>query len=265
MLTAEELRRLPDRVTALYTALETKLLKVMTRSVKGRLLHNDAIDVLTRQQNAEVRKWLLSHRQQVRKELKLTLERALELNFKNDIKLTNSPLISAVDAANSGITNAAMRLGEQSILGELLQIDRKLPFICENTLRSTLFEVAARMEFKAINQYATYEQAIKEGIAILSKTGISLRKSNGAKEALDVVVRRCVLTGVNAAAGAASMQNMLQLGFKYVETSAHIGARNTGFGYLNHESWQGKVYEVTDPAAAAQLALLPRPVGYNVR
>lgn len=265
MLTADELRKLPDRVTALYTALETKLLKVMTRSVKRRLLRNDAVNVLTREQNAEVRKWLLAHRNQVRRELRATLERALELNFKNDIKLTNSPLISAVDAANSGITNAAMRLGEQSILGELLQIDRKLPFICENTLRNTLFEVAARMEFKAINQYATYEQAIKEGIAILSKTGISLRKSNGVKEALDVVVRRCVLTGVNAAAGAASMQNMLQLGFKYVETSAHIGARNTGFGYLNHESWQGKVYEVTDPAAAAQLALLPRPIGYNVR
>lgn len=265
MLTADELRKLPDRVTALYTALETKLLTVMTRSLKRRLLRNDAVDVLTQEQNAEVRKWLLSHRQQVRKALKSTLERALELNYQNDIKLTNSPLISAVTAANSGITNAAMRLGEQSILGELLQIDRKLPFVCETTLRNTLFEVAARMEFKAINQYATYEQAIKEGIAILNKTGINLRKSNGVKEALDVLVRRCVLTGVNAAAGAASMQNMLQLGFRYVETSAHIGARNTGVGYLNHESWQGKVYEVTDPAAAAELALLPHPIGYNVR
>ena len=265
MLTADELRKLPDRITALYTALETKLLKAITRSLKRRLLRNDAVDVLTQEQNAEIRKWLLAHRQQVRKELKATLERALELNYKNDIKLTNSPLISAVAAANSGITNAAMRLGEQSILGELLQIDRKLPFVCENTLRNTLFEVAARMEFKAINYYATYEQAIKEGIGILAKNGLSLRKSNGTREALDVVVRRCVLTGVNAAAGAASMQNMLQLGFRYVETSAHIGARNTGFGYLNHESWQGKVYEVTDPAAAAELALLPRPIGYNVR
>lgn len=265
MLTADELRKLPDRVTALYTALETKLLKVMTRSLKRRLLRNDAVNVLAQEQNAEVRKWLLVHRNQVRKELKATLETALELNYQNDIKLTNSPLISAVAAANSGITNAAMRLGEQSILGELLQIDRKLPFVCENTLRSTLFEVAARMEFKAMNQYATYEHAIKEGIAILNKTGISLCKRNGAREALDVVVRRCVLTGVNAAAGAASMQNMLQLGFRYVETSAHIGARNTGVGYLNHENWQGKVYEVTDPAAAAELALLPRPVDYNVR
>ena len=47
MLTAEELRKLPDKVTALYTALETKLLKVMTRSVKRRLLRNDAVNVLT--------------------------------------------------------------------------------------------------------------------------------------------------------------------------------------------------------------------------
>ena len=72
MLTAEELRRLPDRVTALYTALETKLLKVMTRSLKRRLLLNDAVNVLTQQQNAEVRKWLLSHRNQVRRELRAT-------------------------------------------------------------------------------------------------------------------------------------------------------------------------------------------------
>lgn len=264
MLTAEELRKLPNKVTALYTALETKLLKVMARSLKRRLYRNEAVDIIAREQNAGVRKWLLAHRRQVRKELRATLEKALELNYLNDIKLTKSPLLAAVDAANSGLTGAALRLGEQSILGELILIDRKLPFVCESTLRNTLFEVAARMEYKAINQYSTYEEAIKEGIAILSKHGLTLRKSNGAKEALDVVVRRCVLTGINAAAGAASMQNMLQLGFRYVETSAHIGARNTGLGYLNHESWQGKVYEVTDPAEAAELAMLPRPVGYNV-
>lgn len=264
MLTPEELATLPDMVTALYTALETKLLKAIAENVKKQIKDNANVDFLVQEQNANVRLWLNSHRRKVRSMLLETLKKAVNLSLGNDIKMTNSPLISAVDAANSGLTNAAIRLGEQSVLMDLLDIDRKIPFACENTLRNTLFEVAARMEFRTINQLDTYESAIKKGIAMLSANGLTLRKKNGAKEALDVVVRRCVLTGVNAAAGAASMQNMVQLGFKYVETTAHIGARNKGNGYLNHESWQGKVYEVTDPATVLELSLLPRPLGYNV-
>lgn len=264
MLTPDQLRALPDAVTALYTALETKLLKAIAVNVKRKLKFDEAVDALSQEQNAEVRKWLISHRTTVRKMLRKTLKKAVELSLKNDVKLTDSPLISAVDAANSGLTNAAIRLGEQSVLMDLLDIDRKIPFVCENTLRNTLFEVAARMEFRTINQLDTYESAIKKGIAMLSANGLTLRKKNGAKEALDVVVRRCVLTGVNAAAGTASMQNMLKLGFQYVETTAHIGARNKGTGYINHEAWQGRVFQVTDPAAAMELAMLPRPVGYNV-
>lgn len=264
MLTPEELATLPDIVTALYTALETKLLKAIAKNVKKQIKDNANVDVLVQEQNAEVRLWLNSHRRKVRSMLLETLKKAVALSLDNDIKMTNSPLISAVDAANSGLTNAAIRLGEQSVLMDLLDIDRKIPFACENTLRNTLFEVASRMEYRAINQWETYETAIAKGIAILSKKGLTLRKRNGVQEALDVVVRRCVLTGVNAAAGAASMQNMMQLGFKYVETTAHVGARNKGNGYLNHESWQGKVYEVTDPAAVLELSLLPRPVGYNI-
>ncbi len=37
-------------------------------------------------------------------------------------------------------------------------------------------------------------------------------------------------------------QSMDYLGTDLVEVSAHIGARNTGDGPANHESWQGKVY-----------------------
>ena len=37
-------------------------------------------------------------------------------------------------------------------------------------------------------------------------------------------------------------KNAEGLGTDYWEVDWHMGARNTGTGYLNHQSWQGKVY-----------------------
>ena len=55
----------------------------------------------------------------------------------------------------------------------------------------------------------------------------------------DVAVRRAVMTGVTQCAGRMSETAMEALGTRYVEVTAHSGARDTGKGYLNHKSWQG--------------------------
>ena len=39
-----------------------------------------------------------------------------------------------------------------------------------------------------------------------------------------------------------SNKNAEELGTDHWEVDWHMGARNTGTGYLNHQSWQGKVY-----------------------
>lgn len=262
MLTPNELDRLPDKVITLYRALETQFLEELADNMKLRLKYRKPLDEVLIKQNTNVRKEILKNRNKVKKAIQEMLRLALKLNLKNDIKLTKSPLLTAVKAQQLGITNAALRTGQQNLLGELIAIDRELPMDCRNTLISVLREVTARAELKVYSGHATYEESIRDGIAQLAKRGIELRKKNGVREALDVVVRRCVLTGINAAAGAASMRNAVLLGFDFVEVTAHVGARNKGVGYVNHESWQGKIYHVSDKTEALRLAQLARPVGY---
>lgn len=262
MLTPEELRNLPDELVALYVKLETEALKEMSHALKRRLQGKEPLDAVINDQNAELRRLVLANRKRVKKTLKKTIKKAIALNMQNDAKLTKSPLLKATTAINSGLAHNLIRAGEQRILTELLQLDRSLPAYCEGTVRRLLFEVGARGTLKAINADMTYEEAIADGIKKLAKRGIVLKKKNGVQESIDVVVRRNVLTGISNVASEMSMQNAMELGFQYVEVSAHAGARNTGFGYLNHESWQGKVYHVSDPAEALKLAKLARPIGY---
>ncbi len=262
MLTPEELRNLPDELVALYVKLETEALKEMSHAVKRRLQGKEPLNSIIQDQNAKIRRLILAQRKKVKKTLKKTIRKAVALNMQNDAKLTKSPLLKTTTAISSGLANELIRAGEQRILAELLQIERELPANCEGTVRRLLFEVGTRGTLKAINADMTYEETIADGIEKLANRGIVLKKKNGVRESIDVVVRRNVLTGISNIASEMSMRNAIELGFQYVEVSAHAGARNTGFGYLNHESWQGKVYHVSDPAEALELAKLARPIGY---
>lgn len=100
----------------------------------------------------------------------------------------------------------------------------------------------------------SYNQAISNAVRQLADSGLKVvdyeseRKSerNGKKivrhEQVDVAVRRAVMTGVNQLNQKYREQSMEYLGTDLVEVTAHLGARNTGVGFQNHESWQGKIY-----------------------
>ena len=65
---------------------------------------------------------------------------------------------------------------------------------------------------------------------------------SGWRNHVDVAVRRAVMTGVSQINQQYAVQSMEYLNTEYVEVSAHAGARNTGVGFQNHESWQGRIY-----------------------
>lgn len=87
-----------------------------------------------------------------------------------------------------------------------------------------------------------YQEAIKQAVRAAAIEGSKVYYSNGHSSKLDVAIRRSLLTGVNQTAGQLTEMYADDMGCDYYETSAHVGARNTGAGYLNHESWQGQVF-----------------------
>lgn len=101
----------------------------------------------------------------------------------------------------------------------------------------------------------SYNQAIANAIRELAKDGVCVvfdkngkpvknmvGYESGHKNQLDVAVRRAVMTGVNQINQKYREMSMEYLQTDLVETTAHLGARNIGIGFVNHESWQGGIY-----------------------
>lgn len=101
----------------------------------------------------------------------------------------------------------------------------------------------------------SYNQAIASAIKQLADSGLCVafdkngnpvknvvKYEKGGIQQLDVCIRRAVMTGVVQLNMQYREQSMDYLGTNLVETTAHLGARNIGEGFRNHEKWQGKIY-----------------------
>lgn len=93
----------------------------------------------------------------------------------------------------------------------------------------------------------TYNQAIGGVIDEMTASGIrTVDYASGKSDRLEVAARRAVMTGVAQMARQVSARNAEELKTDYWEVDWHMGARNTGTGYQNHQSWQGKVYSTAE-------------------
>lgn len=96
----------------------------------------------------------------------------------------------------------------------------------------------------------TYSQAIGEVIDEMTASGIRIdgkvTYASGHTDRIEVAARRAVMTGVAQMTKQVSNKNAEELGTDHWEVDWHMGARNTGTGYLNHQSWQGKVYSTAE-------------------
>ncbi len=98
----------------------------------------------------------------------------------------------------------------------------------------------------------SYNQAIRRGVKELADSGLkTVNYESGHVDSIDVAVRRAVMTGVNALCQKYAEQSLDYLETDLVEVSAHLGARNTGTGPENHESWQGLVLRWSEKPRAS--------------
>lgn len=136
----------------------------------------------------------------------------------------------------------------------------------ENITQTTGFNVqmgAGRKVFTPLSEYLersldkamlgittgakTYSQVIGEVIDEMTASGIrTVDYASGKSDRIEVAARRAVMTGVAQMTKQVSDKNAEELGTDHWEVDWHMGARNTGTGYLNHQSWQGKVYSTEE-------------------
>lgn len=89
--------------------------------------------------------------------------------------------------------------------------------------------------------------AIREAISEVSKYGTHVVYKGGRKMTIEAAVRMCVLTGINQANAEITLTECANAGLRTVLVSSHIGARYTDKDEpANHQSWQGKIYSISD-------------------
>lgn len=89
--------------------------------------------------------------------------------------------------------------------------------------------------------------AIREAITEVSKYGTHVVYKGGRKMTVEAAVRMCVLTGINQANAEITLTECANAGLRTVLVSSHIGARYTDHDEpANHQSWQGKIYSISD-------------------
>lgn len=120
--------------------------------------------------------------------------------------------------------------------GELQNLTMTTASNMKNTFIDALDEAYMEVGSGAMS----YEQAIRKAILKCADSGLKVTYPSGYVSSLDVAVRRAILTGVNQAAAEMSLMNCRLMDTKYVETTAHAGARPT------HVPWQGRVFCLED-------------------
>lgn len=141
--------------------------------------------------------------------------------------------------------------------GEISNISRSMGFKTGNTFTPALkaYQWALDNAIIQIDNGISYSQAIANATRQLADSGLCVvydkdgkiiegvvEYGSGRRDAVDVAVRRAVLTGVSQINSQYAIESMNYLDTDLVQVSAHMGARNTGEGFENHEAWQGKIY-----------------------
>ena len=121
-------------------------------------------------------------------------------------------------------------------------------------IHTKAFEGTKKAYMEVLNQaylevgggYYDYNTSIQNACKKMAKQGITcatyLRNGKEVKMSIESVVRRDTLTMANQMANKANDKFINDMQAKHVYVSEHMGARNSGVAWQNHESWQGQVY-----------------------
>ena len=242
---------LPEELAELYRSLESQLLD----EICSRLNLSDQLNEVTVQSIRALRSHGISQQEIERSirrttnisEKKLTemLDDVVERNQRYYSELINIADVTAPQTLVSAADIDAIRKQTEETFRNITQ---SMAFLVDNG--RTLLAPARAYQWALDNAVVqvqsgaiSYNQAIRYAVKQLADSGIRVADyESGHRDQIDVAVRRAVMTGVNQLCQQYSEQSMDYLETDLVEVSAHIGARNTGMGPENHESWQGGIY-----------------------
>lgn len=257
-ITPDYLENVPDYIVQLYRDLEDFTISDICRRLKvSGEMTNSAIEQINVLRS---KGFDLSYiEKKVRETLHLSqeeyndiFERAIERNQEYfDYVIKKSDLTySTFTLAAKEAEFEAIRQQTQSEFVNLTQslgfalrgADGKVQFL---PIAKTYQKILDDAEMQVWSGAVDYNTAIRGAVKRLTDSGLqTVDYASGWHNRVDVAARRAVMTGVSQMSARYSEQMMDTLDTRYVETTAHRGARDVDGpkGWENHKKWQGKWY-----------------------
>lgn len=254
-ITPDYLASAPNPIVKLYADLERTILEDICRRfrVSGEATESAVAQIKLLQERGislgEIEKVIKKTLNLSTKELNDIIERAVERNKKYyDDLITKADIVNAefkgLDSETAAIraqTRDELVNITQS-LGFAVRVGREVEFMpIAKTYQKVLDDAAMEVSTGAID----YNTAIRNAVKRLTDSGLqTVDYASGWHNRIDVAARRAIMTGVSQLSSQYAEQAAAVLETDYREITAHAGARDTGTGWQNHKSWQGKVYSI---------------------
>lgn len=258
-MTPEEMEKLPKPLERTMTALELSVMEEIAERIK---------EVA---QITPVTDWLLNRldhvgtaKSKIRNRLKKALKEAdldIDKIYENALKANYVRNKEIYEEVGRPYLPYAENEWLQQIVEAVRRQTQDTIRPMENITQTTGFNISVggRKMFTPLSEYLehsldeammgiatgmkTYSRAVGDVIDEMTDSGLRMVDyASGKSERIEVVARRAIMTGMAQITDKVNEKNAEELGTDSWEVDWHMGARNTGSGYLNHQSWQGKVY-----------------------
>ena len=254
MLSDNELTELTQPIIAIYNQIEMELLEKIAKrfdvydkvggSLEWQLKKLDELGALT----TEAAKVIASMSKRGEKEIAQML---------NDASMGNIDIDLLENAFTNGfIFVDPQKLMQSPALRATVELSNKelgktYKLIQTKALESTkqaYMDIINRAYIETASGIYDYGTSIRGALRDMADQGIAgatYRRGNKyVKYSIEGTVRRDTITAVNQLANKGAEKITKEIGAKYVEVSAHIGARVSNNPIANHAGWQGKVYKL---------------------
>ena len=254
MLSDNQLTALTKPIIEIYNQIEMALLEKIAKrfdvydkiggSLEWQLKKLDELGALT----TESTKVIASMSKRGDKEIAQMLKDAsignidmdlLDTAFTNGFIFVDPKKMMQTDALRATIEMSYKELGKTYKLIQTKALESARQAYMD-IINRTYIETAS-----GIYDYGTSIRGALRDMADQGITGATYRRGNRyVKYSIEGTVRRDTITAVNKLANRGAEKITKEIGAKYVEVSAHIGARVSLDPIANHAGWQGKVYKL---------------------
>ena len=254
MLTPQELRNIPEDVVSIFEECEDEILRLIGERIRAvgylntvslwQLIKRKESLLFKRNVTRTLSKYTGLSQRQIRKVFKKAGAKAL---------LHDDTFLKAITTKDTRKRTRAL----DKILKEAYeQTNGTLHNWTGTTANNATNHFVHAMDKAALQVQSgafSYDEAIRRATRDLADHMDYVTYESGHKDTLEVASRRAVRTGVNQMASKLTLERCKQVGTEFVETTAHVGARETDSeDCTNHSWWQGKVFHLSEEGAVGE-------------